>query len=166
MNATNELLAIAQIAIALAGFSAVVAAFFQGHGLNLADRIRFVGIFAIAFVTLLLAFLPIALQHAGLSGSRLWVGSSSTMVVVWCAGMWDLGRRWRTMTNLLPGESTVPILLIFVPASANLAVQVCNVGGWLWEPNFVGYLFGLLCYLYTAGVGFVLVVLYRPQRAS
>jgi len=37
-----------------------------------------------------------------------------------------------------------------------------NLGGWLWEPNFLAYLLGLFIYLYSAGLMFIYVVLFRP----
>lgn len=162
MNATNELLAIAQIAVALAGFSGVVAAFFQQGGLLLADRIRFVGIFSVAFLALTLAFLPIALEHLGVGSRRLWSVSSFVMVVTWFVGFGMWGAVRRKVVTGLKVESSIPTAMLVIPAIVNLVVQIGNVGGWYWQPGFVAYLFGLLAILYAAGLGFVLAVLFRP----
>jgi len=57
-----------------------------------------------------------------------------------------------------------PVALMLVPAFVNVAVQLVNATGWLHEPGFVPYLFGLFVYLYTAGVSFVYAGIFRPAE--
>ena len=69
----------------------------------------------------------------------------------------------RQIVSAVAVESHIPTALLLIPSILNLFVQIGNVGGWFWEPNFVAYLFGLFAYLYVAGLIFVYVVLFRPS---
>ncbi len=166
MNETNELLAIAQIAVALAGFSVVAAAFLQDGGLHPVDRVRFAAIFSTAFAALALAFVPILLDHLGISGSRLWSISSFVMLAIVFVAFGAWLPVHRGVASALAMESSLPTLTLLVPGIVNLVLQIGNVGGWLWQPSFVTYLIGLLIPLYITGVLFVHVVLYRPRTGS
>ena len=163
MDFRNELLAIAQIAIAIAGFSGVVAASLQRDGLHVIDRFRFVAIFSLAFSALVLAFVPIALVHLGFDSVRLWRVSSSVLVAAWFAGALPGAYIIRQVISAVEVESHIPTALLLIPSILNLLVQIGNVGGWFWEPNFVAYLIGLFAYLFVAGLSFVYVVLFRPS---
>ena len=130
------------------------------------DRIRFVNLFATAFEAVILAFVPIAFSHLGFEGSRLWVWSSTFMIGLWMLHMTmvplSLGRVRRELDDV----TLFPVALIMVPAFVNAAVQLVNATGWLHEPGFVPYLFGVFVYLYAAGVSFVYTVMFRPAEDS
>lgn len=83
MEVREELLPIAEIAIGIAGFTGVIAAFLQRGGLHRVDRVRFVNLFVAAFITLLLAYVPIVVSHLVADAARIWTYSSAVMVVVW-----------------------------------------------------------------------------------
>jgi hypothetical protein len=53
-------------------------------------------------------------------------------------------------------------VFLLVPSGINLAIQLVNAGGWIWQPNFVPYLIGMLVYLYAIAFFFVIIVLFRP----
>ena len=71
MEATNELLTIAELAIGLVGFSGVVVAFTRGDALRKADWFYFIALVSSAAITALLAFIPFLVHHAGLVGPSL-----------------------------------------------------------------------------------------------
>ena len=76
-----ELLTIAQIAIAIAGFSGIVAAFLQRDGFHEFDRLRFVHLFLITFGMINSAFVPIAISQVIGETARIWSYSSGVFLV-------------------------------------------------------------------------------------
>ena len=164
MSGTDELLTIAEIAVTLAGFAGVVAAFLHRGSLHPVDRLRFVNMFVIAFSALTLSFLPLAFVHLGLAERKVWALSSAGMIALWCAHMALVPfLRGRLQAGLAGTDLRSPFLLMVVPAIVNLLVQLANATGWLFEPGFVPYFFGLFVYLYAAGLGFVYAVIFRPE---
>ena len=83
MEASDELLTIAELAIGIAGFSGIIAAFLQGGGLHPFDRFRFVNLFITVFAALVLAFLPLLLDGFISPEEKLWRISSGAMIGVW-----------------------------------------------------------------------------------
>ena len=166
MEVRDELLTIGEIAIGIAGFSGVIAAFLQHGGLHPVDRVRFVNLFTAAFSTLFLAFVPIAISHLTAESDRLWISSSLVMTLVWLFNLAVSARAIPQIRRHLSVNPTLPRALVGVPAIMNLGVQILNAGGWLWEPGFLAYLFGLFVYIYSAGLMFVFVILYRPDSES
>jgi hypothetical protein len=100
----DGLLTIAEIAVTIALFAGVVAAFLHRGELHAVDRIRFVDLFTVAFEAVILSFVPIALSHLGFEGNRLWVWSSAVMIGLWTLHMMMVPRsscracatRWTT----------------------------------------------------------------------
>ena len=71
MAVEDALFTIAEMAIGVAGFSAIVGAFTGSQALTVSDRRRFVWLFTNAFVAALLAFVPVLLADAFHSDSEL-----------------------------------------------------------------------------------------------
>lgn len=164
MEGRDELLTISEIAIAIAGFSGVVAAFLQSDGLHELDRTRFINLFVVSFSAVGLAFAPIALYHAGLHGAVLWRCSSAIMLIAWVANS-AMARHLvqPAIREHVPAEQRrAPRAIVGIPALANFFVQLFNLLGWPWEPNFLALLFGLFVYLVAAGALFVYIILFRP----
>ncbi len=162
MDGHDELLTIAEIAVGLAGFSGVIAAFTQRGDLPLADRVRFLALFATAFAALVLAFVPIALAYSGFEDQELWQISSATMLLAGLVSLVPYPFLVRRIRKEFKTPSMLPGVFLLVPAGVHLVVQLANAGGWIWQPNFVPYLIGMLLYLYAAGLFFVVIVLFRP----
>ena len=78
MEASEELLTIAELAIGLAGFSGVVVAFNRGGGLRPTDSFRFIALFCSALSVLVVAFVPFGFHYAGQAGPALVLGNGST----------------------------------------------------------------------------------------
>ncbi|MCP5060020.1 MAG: hypothetical protein GY937_25235 [bacterium] len=167
MDARDELLTIAEIAIGIAGFSGVVAAFLQRDGLHPLDRVRFLNIFATAFITLVLAFVPIAISQVVTEPDRIWSYSSAALIVISVSNsivafVWFVP----VVRAHLESQANIPLAMLVVPTCFSLVVQFLNSGGWVWEPGFLAYLFGLFVYIYAAGLMFVYAVLFRPEDSS
>ena len=164
MASADALLTIAEMAIALAGFSAVVAAFTIHGELTPIDRSRFVWLFATAFVTGLLAFVPTILSETGLADVALWRASSGIMVFLWLIFTVPFAvglLRDRRDPAFVPQVfSQRPYIL--VPSVLNLALQLINLWGSVWEPSAAIYLIGTLAWLSAAAIAFMSIVLERP----
>lgn len=163
MTGGGALLTIAELAISLAGFSAVISAFTIHGKLTPVDRSKFLWLFATAFVAALLSFVPVVLDEAGLADARLWRMSSLVMVLVWFVsmGIWLVDvvrdRRVGTAASFADGP------LLVVPALANLLLQVLNIWGGFWQPSPAAYTIGTLVWLYAASLAFLSIVLERPD---
>jgi len=170
VDVREELLTIAEIAVGLAGFAGVVAAFMHRVDTPRADRIRFVNLFAAAFATIVLAYTPLVFLHLGVRGEDVWVRSSVVMLLAWFINSAIGSRVTRIFDEVdfggLDGSANrvwIARSIIIGPALVNLVVQLLNVGGWWWSPSFVAYLFGLFVYVYSTMVMFVYMVLFRPR---
>jgi len=165
MSGGDALLAIAEIAIAIAGFSGVVSAFTLHGTLARPDRSRFIWLFVTASVAALLAFVPIVLSQTGLTNDVLWRASSGIMVAAWLIsmGLWLAAvlRRRRDPTRGPASFADGPLLV--VPAASNLALQLINVWGGAWQPSPAAYTIGTLVWLYAAALAFLSMVLERPD---
>ena len=162
MEHQEELLNIAEISIAIAGFSGLMAAFLQRGGLEKLDRVRFVNLFVTAFSTLVLAYVPIVVADLSVA---IWSYSSLAMIGIWLFSV-GIGIVYVVPAIKDHGEAAgmAPGALIWIPSFANVLVQFLNVTGWFWESGFLAYLFGLFVYLYAACLMFVFVVIYRPDK--
>jgi hypothetical protein len=167
LDVREELLTIAEIAIGIAGFAGVVAAFLYHEDSREVDRVRFITLFSMAFSTIVLSYVPIVVFHLGYAGESLWARASGVMVAAW---FFNSAFALRILPRLAEVEPYYDMrwtrTIMIVPSLSNLAVQILNAGGWLWTPGFLGYLFGLFAYLYAAAMMFVYIVLYRPGPSS
>ncbi|MBW2398640.1 MAG: hypothetical protein JRG80_05130 [Deltaproteobacteria bacterium] len=161
MDGHDELLTIAEIAVGLAGFSGVVAGFIRRGGLSAADRLRFIALFVSAFAVLVLAFIPIALAYSGFQDESIWRRSIIVMMLAQIAGFGSIPfAMHRIRKEIAP--SLLASILVLVPPLINVVVQLMNAGAWIWQPNFVPYLIGMILCLFEAGLIFVFIVLFRP----
>jgi hypothetical protein len=160
LDGHDELLTIAEIAVGLAGFSGVVAGFIQRGGLSAADRLRFIALFITAFATLVLAFIPIALAYGGFQDESIWRLSSIVMMLTAIAGFVSIPFGMHSIRKEI--APSLASILVLVPPLINVVVQLMNAGAWIWQPNFVPYLSGMIFFLYGAGLIFVYIVLFRP----
>ena len=165
MTPEDALLTIAEMAIGVAGFSAIVGAFTGSKALTVTDRRRFVWLFTNAFVAALLAFVPVILREAFSSGPELWRYSSLSMAVVWvlAACGWVVGevRQNRSDSSGEKGFWQGPAAL--VPSFLNFVLQLANAFGVFAEPSASFYIIGALVWLYSAALPFVSIVLERPS---
>jgi hypothetical protein len=75
-------LSIAELALAVAGFSGVITAFMKRPGkLSIVEVYRIAVLLGITFGAVFLALLPVVLEQFGLGGTRLWTSVSTVMAV-------------------------------------------------------------------------------------
>ena len=157
MEAVDELLTVAELAIGLAGFSGVVVAFTRGKGLRKDDRYYFVALLYATFTAVLVAFVPMVFHHAGLAGPALWMGSSTVALIVGGLLLASMLVRARGIVWQPIGNSYA--IAQFAIVFALVLSQILNLIGWPMEPGPALYVVGLLLWLATAGMVFALLVL-------
>ena len=140
MEASDELLTIAELAIGLAGFSGVVVAFTQRGALRQTDLFRFIALFSLALAALVLAFVPFGFHHAGQSGTAIWRGSSAIMLVFTICSFWLLGVRFSPEFPADEQLSRPVSVLVYGPALLSVVFQGANLVGWPMEPGPLLYL--------------------------
>ncbi len=159
MEASDELLTIAELAIGLAGFSGIVVAFSHRKGLRENDRFRFITLFLIAMLALILAFVPFGFHHAGQAGPALWKGSSAVMLV------FSIGITWFVLAHLpdFPVDQKVPKPVLAVTwgtAILRNLIEVANIIGWPLESGPLLYPVALILWLMMAAVMFAFLVIF------
>ena len=165
MEASDELLTIAELAIGLAGFSGVAVVFRGREGLRAVDRFRFIALFSTSLSVLVLAFVPFGFHHAGQVGPELWMGSSAVMVVFWFSSAWFLGVRFRpdfsAVDERLPKQVEV---VIYGLGTLNLLLAVTNLVGWPMKSGALFYLAALISWLVVAAFLFAFLVIYGANK--
>ena len=164
MEASDELLTIAELAIGLAGFSGVAVAFTRRGGLRPVDRFRFIALFSQALSIVVLAFVPIGFHHAGQVGPALWMGSSAVMLVLGVSAAWLLGVRFRPAFPADEQFSRQLSTVTYGLPILNLFLQLANLVGWPMESGALLYLAGLILHLVTAALLFAFLVLFGARE--
>ena len=160
MEATDELLTIAELAIGLAGFSGVVVAFSINRGLRAVDRFYFIALLTSAFTAVLLAYVPFLLHWAGVTGTDVWKGSSAVMLTFWFLVGGGLGILANKVPNLI-GTHHLGLQTTLVVAALpviNLPFMIANIVGYPLEPGVFLYLTGLILWLTVAVLMFTFLV--------
>jgi len=128
----EALLAIAQIALGLAGFGGVFVAVGRGGAAERrpADTYRLVLLLTTALATLALSFLPVTLRALGLEGSSVWRLASALLAAV-VAALLFVFRRWRLryLDEIREGEAAwvaTGVLLVF---AGLVAAELLNAAG-------------------------------------
>jgi len=152
------------MAIGVAGFSAIVAAFTGQGPLTPTDRRRFVWLFTNSFVAALLAYVPVLMSEAALSEAEVWRASSAFMCLVWAvaAAAWIVDEVRNKEPDDPRGHGVWQGPLALVPSFLNFLLQLSNVLGLFWEPSGAAYTAGTLVWLYVGAITFVSIVLERP----
>jgi integral membrane sensor domain MASE1 len=164
IQASDELLTIAEIAIALAGFSGVVVAFAHQGVLSRIDRSRFAALLALSMGAAVVAFVPSILELSGYTGSALWRGSSIGFLVVATLFMSVFVPRLRRISlepdSQAPRAFVIPIVGLTM---LTLVSQLSNALGWPYSPGPALLVLGLLMWVVSASMLFGLLVLDRHR---
>ncbi len=164
MQASDELLTIAELAVALAGFSGVVVAFAHQGKLTTLDRWRFAGLLLLSMGAAVIAFVPSLLHFLGLTGPALWRGSSVAYLVVAVLFLTLFTPRLRRISQGLADVTPRPFLVVNIGLTVlTYASQLSNAVGWPYSPGPALLVFGLLMWLVTASMFFGLLVLGRQS---
>lgn len=161
MDASGELLGIAQIAVGMAGFAGVAAAILLERSFQRDDQLRFLALFFSTIVVALLSFLPLLLRHGGIQGGAVWRWASAGFLLVAVASLplgLAIGREAATFEKVPPRWALPPVWGLFALAPV---LQGANVFGLLGGAGPLLYLIGLLAWLGAGAVVFVIIVLVR-----
>ncbi len=153
MDAANQLLTLAEISIALAGFSGIIATF-QFEEKDYISRGHVLSLTVIVGISLAAAFcavLPLALFNFGFEEPVVWSISSFVGGVLWLSGLVLTIRNLSIRTVNLPMKILIHVLLALA-ATAGIA-NFLNSAGIVYErefgPYFAAFIFGFCLVLYN-----------------
>jgi len=152
----DELLTVAELAIGIAGFAAVVTAFSTRGRLHPHDIARFRTLIVNAGVAAILGFVPSLLLAMGYSDTSLWRAASLVMIAFAVLSWVGSSLQARGVPTSV---ATLPILSLGV---LNLLLQAANSSGLIWRPSGAAYLAGTLVWLAATVAIFVVIVVDRP----
>ena len=152
----GKLYVLAEIAVALAGFSSVIVAF-RRHGTMTTwqplDAYRFRIMLEAGLAAALFAILPGAIEGLGVAPKYHWRLLSALMLLYLVFDVWRRGRLSR-------GLSLNPTLTIIILTGilAATVIQVLNVADWLVRSGSGPYVFGVSWLTVNSGLMFYLLV--------
>ncbi len=162
MEEANALFVVAEVSIALAGFTGVIAALRVREDWHPLDIWRVVALLLIGFGTLILALVPVALHSLGLSGSALWRASSGLSLAYMLIAYLIVARYQPDRASIPHHRKTAP--LFFAIAVVTLATHLLNSLAVLIPGIFGAFFIGLILNLAVGGIQFANILLVRPQR--
>ena len=156
MSDDDVLLTVAEVAIALAGFSSVVAAFGRGagHAWSAVDRFRLAQMLEHSLAAALFAFVPFCVSHLATDPAAIWATSSGLFAIFLVAETGLVVPRMRALGS--ERESLRPWLsaIMALCAVAALLLQMANVFGFGFERQAGPYVIGLVLMLVASGAQF------------
>lgn len=146
MEQSESLLAVAQIALGLAGFGGVFIALGSGSpARHPADSYRLILLLSTALSTLVLALFPLAFHFLGIPEATLWRLSSGLLAALLVALIVTVYRlRRRHLDEIRSGEDARAAALIWVLTVAALVAALLDVAGLSGCPPGGVFLAGLL----------------------
>ena len=161
LSQENALIVVAEIAIALAGFSSIVIALRGVDKTSSFAYIRLWRLLETSLATVLFALAPFALHYVGLGESRLWqVASGGFCGYVVCAQVYMFKRwseQWRSPA--IPWWFNGPVLAVQLAVVWMLALNATTIR---LDGEFGPYFVALLWYLMLSALYFGrLLLLYR-----
>ena len=169
MAGEEVLLTIAEVAIAFAGFSGLVAIFGSRAAgrWSRSDRYRLALMLETSLAAILFAFLPFSLRYLNVEGSVLWTVSSGGLATFLLVELILVIPRTRRLYRG-SGETLSPTFGLIIASLALLAliVQVLNAAGIGLHRDFGPYLVGLLLLLVVSGIQFVRLLFMGIARAG
>ena len=157
MEIQELLIGLAQIAIALIGFSGLVFVFRRGDDTQRPGN-RFWTLITTGIGCLVFSLLPLTFLHGGMSPVVTW-SASSGIFAVFLAVSWtwlyiELRRRIGAGQYY---KSAIPIAFTAGHVIA-VAVLVLNTLGIVWQPTFVPYLACLMLYFFWGSSMFIRII--------
>jgi hypothetical protein len=165
MSGEDVLLTLGEVAIAVAGFSSIVAVFGRRseRTWSAVESFRLTTLIMNAVGPALLAFLPFALENLRVSPPFVW-GSSSAVLLgfIIMQTAWVFSRGVRAFRQ--SGEPVRPWIVITMNSCSGLAalLQVLNLAGVWFHQELGPYLAGLVLLLAIAVVQFCVLILSPP----
>jgi hypothetical protein len=147
LDPTEALLAIAQIALGLAGFGGIFVAIGRERtaALRPADSYRLILLLSTALSTLVLSLLPVALGSLEVAEASVWRASSAVMSAL-LLGLGAVTVRMRRphREEIRAGEAPFVAAVIWVLALVTLAAQLASAAGTCAARGFGIFFFGLV----------------------
>ena len=160
-DSADVLLTFAEVSVAFAGFSSIVAVFQQRTRDDEApfDLFRFLIMLEFSLASLLFALIPFPLHFAGLPESAVWTSSGAMMISFIVAHVFSLSLLRRRTPEFFAASVTRPITVVaLVIYGAVLISQILNIANVGFHRSFGPYLFGLLLLVFTAAANFARLV--------
>lgn len=168
MQAPESLRIIAEISIALAGFSGLVAAFRKQQGpLSAIEKYRMQVLLALAFGAMFLSFIPELLMDSGIDTTKVWPYASSVVILYsgvfvywWISASKRIARvapeifSWYAFARMVAGHVIVVLLLIAV-ITFSLDVR-----------GAAAYVVSLIWYLMHAAQQFARMLFVQPSGSA
>jgi hypothetical protein len=156
MEAESILLSIAEISVAFAGFSGVVAVFGRRSSgkWRRGDILRFWQMIEVSLSMLIFALLPFIFHHTGMTAQRTWPACSAILALILSLQM--CRALWRTISAKRTDPSiSILFSLLFQGISLVVVIlQIANVMGIMFHQELAPYLIGVFWLLCLACVLF------------
>ncbi len=167
MEATEVLTLIAEIGIALAGFTGVVTVVGRPPGpLSALEAFRLSQLLALSLGAVALALLPLGLYHLGIDAPRLWQISSAAMAILGFGLLLGHVRPIRHFMRESPEIFNHILLTTLVLAHiGNIGLQAAHALGEIKPAGPGVFLIGLYFYVIHGGLMFVRVIFIRPKTS-
>ncbi len=165
MEPTDALLTTAELALGLAGFTGIVAAFRARSGPWLpADALRVFSLLSVSLGVLFLALIPLSLAYFPFSDEVSWRISSGLMTLFTGVMALVLISRMRRLDAGSKQVLSRPTIAFTTFGSAlNALAQLLNSAGVFPNTSFAIYFAGIVWMLFYAGLQFARLLLIRPQ---
>ena len=164
LQASSELIGIAEIGIGMAGFAGVAAAILLSRSYQRDDQLRFSALFFATIAVVVLAYIPRLFSLGGMADEAVWNWSSAAFLVVSALALplgVTIAREARTFEKVPPRWAFLPLWILFAGAPV---LQLLNLLGLAGQSGPVPYLMGLIFWLLAAAILFVIIVLLRPSN--
>jgi hypothetical protein len=158
LEGSDVLIVVAEVAIAFAGFSSIVAIFVrrESGGWTHQNVLRLWQLLVYSLGAVFFALFPFVLFYCGLGGSSIWAASSALLgAFIAINTVLSLVTVLRALQEDESALSRAVVAAVSSLAVMALAVQVLNVLGVVFTRGFGGYLIGLLWLLVGSGFFFV-----------
>ena len=161
MEGSDELSVLAEIAIALAGFSGIVVAVQIRDHAHPWDTFRAVALLITGFSMLVQALLPSSIHSFGVSGPSLWRLSSALCVVINLAPIIPVFRNIPADFTSSPYYRQIVFGSMAVVAVVAYSINALALGT---LGSFSLFYLGVLMNIPSTAVQFLAVIVIRPQR--
>ncbi len=147
LDHTETLVGIAEIAIALAGFSGVVVVFGSRSSgqWDPGDRLRLTFLLEAGFTAGGFALATLALLSLPIESALVWAIVSGSWAVFMCGSLYSSSRRMRTNRNNHGDVDDVSNRIVFLAFAILIVIQLANVVLWqVFTPVLLGLLLNLI----------------------
>lgn len=167
MEATEVLTLIAEIGIALAGFTGVVIVVGRPPGpLTALESFRLSQLLSLSLGAVVLALLPLGLYHLGIDPPKLWQASSAAMATLGVGLLLGHFASTRRFLREAPEIFNRVLLTTLVLAHVgNIGLQMGHALGGIKPAGPGVFLIGLYFFLIHSGLIFVRVLFIRPKSS-